>query len=55
MTQFKKIDSGKIYDYFACSDGYVLKVIKKTYNESRVCAYYRRGNLSVKINQKAQY
>ena len=54
MTQFKKIDSGKIYDYFACSDGYVLKVTKKTYNESRVCAYYRRGDLSVKINQKEQ-
>lgn len=52
MTKYKKISSGQIYDYFACSDGYILRVRKTTYNETRVKEFLKRGTVIVKINYK---
>lgn len=52
ITTFKIIDESKLYFYYACSDGYILRVLKSTYEETKVSAWKKNGKLTVKINQK---
>lgn len=52
LTRFEQIDESKLFLYYACSDGYILRVLKSTYEESRVRPYKKRGYLAVKVNQK---
>lgn len=52
MEQYKEIARGKLFIYYACSRGFVLRVLKSTYDEQKVKVWYRRGAAYVKINQK---
>lgn len=52
MTKFKEIAEGKLFKYFACSDGYILRVTKSTYAEKKVKPYLHHNQLTVKINNK---
>lgn len=53
LTTFKKIASGKLFDYYACSDGYILRVTRSTMDERRVSTYIKHGKYAtVKINGK---
>jgi hypothetical protein len=51
-TRFEKIDESKLFLYYACTDGYILRVLKSTYAEEKVKPYYRRGKAYGKVNQK---
>ena len=52
IPRYKLIESGKLYDYYACSDGFVLRVLRSTYAEEKVKPYIAKGKVTVKINFK---
>ena len=51
-TRYEQIDESKLFLYFACTDGFILRVLKSTYQEERVKVYKRRGKAYGKVNQK---
>ena len=55
MRKYIKFDENERYEYHACSDGYVLRVSKKTFAEQRVKIFMFRGAASVKVNYKRLY
>lgn len=52
-TVFKPFEESKLFKYYACSDGYILRVLKSNFNkEEKVSVYNRRGVAYCKVNQK---
>ena len=52
VSRFEKIDESKLFLYFACSDGYILRVLKSNYHEEKVAIYQHKGRVCCKVNQK---
>lgn len=50
MERFKEISRSKLFIYYACTDGYVLRVLKSNYDEQKLKVWKRRGAAYVKMN-----
>ena len=49
---YSKITEGKLYLYGVLENGKIIKTFKKTYSETQVTPYLKRGHATVKIAHK---